>query len=110
MILIEWLLDWWASILQRPAIKLGVAIVYAGRQGCGKNTWADLIGSYLGRHCKHLSCDQLLHNFNGDLMATSLNIVDETFMPGNVSKNLTGKLKSLFTDSKMVGATMHAVC
>ncbi|KAA6354026.1 MAG: hypothetical protein EZS28_050447, partial [Streblomastix strix] len=43
----EYILNWFASIVQHPEIQTRVAILLRGGQGCGKNSFTDLLSEVL---------------------------------------------------------------
>lgn len=95
--LYEWVLDWMADLYQDPANPKGCAIVMNGIEGCGKGTFAQMLGEPFGNAFKHLTDEEhLIGRFNGHMLNCVVAFADEVTYGGN--KKVAGKLKSLVTE------------
>ena len=93
-----YVLNWLASVVQRPWHKLGVAILLQGEQGSGKGCVVEFIKNILGDSFKAVHRpDEVLGSFNTALLGTSLLFLDEMFWGGD--KKLAGSWKALITES-----------
>lgn len=93
----DYLWRWCAHLVQRPAELPETAIVLRGRQGAGKNTFADAIGKLLGRHYIALThTGQVCGRFNAHLMDAVLVFANEAVWGGD--KQGEGSLKAMITD------------
>ena len=98
----EWLLDWFADLIQNPAEPKGCCLVMRGDEGCGKGTLANTIGKLFGTHHRHLIDDtHLTSNFNAHMMDAITVFADEITYGGN--KKTEGKLKGLVTERSLLG-------
>ena len=98
----EWILDWMADLYQEPADPKGVALVMAGIEGCGKGTFANIIGETFHQHYRHLFNEEhLVGRFNSQLMGSILIFADEMLYGGN--KKAAGILKGLVTEKYIMG-------
>ncbi len=97
--LYEWLLGYFAHIVQYPGEKPLVALVFRGGKGVGKNTLIERVGALLGGHFRTVADRRyLIGNFNSHMENCLLFVLDEAFWSGD--KSAEGILKSLIT-SKM---------
>lgn len=97
--LFTWLMGYFAHIIQKPAEKPLVALVFRGEKGVGKNALIERIGHLLGGHFLVTSNRRyLLGNFNGFLQNLLLFVLDEAFWSGD--KQAEGTLKDLITGKK----------
>lgn len=94
----DYVLDWMAHAVQRPAELPGTALVLKSGQGTGKNTLVDFFGGLFGpRHFTTLtSQEQLTGRFNGHLAAKVIVFANEAVWGGN--KTAEGRLKAMITD------------
>jgi hypothetical protein len=93
----EWIFDWMADLVQDPANPKGCAIVMHGVEGCGKGTFAQMIGELFGVAFKHITDEEhLVGRFNGHLADCVVAFADEVTYGGN--RKVAGKLKSLVTE------------
>lgn len=99
--LCRWLLGYFAHMIQKPAEKPLVALVFHGEKGTGKNALVERVGALLGRHFL-VADDQryLLGNFNSHLEANLFFVLDEASWAGD--KRAEGKLKGLITGSEHI--------
>lgn len=94
--LYEYVVGWFAHLVQRPWEKPEVALVLRGEKGVGKNVVFDVIGHLLGGHYLNVANRRfLVGNFNGHLENKLLLSVDEAFWSGDKSAN--GVLKDVVT-------------
>lgn len=95
-------MNWMASLVQRPWLKLGVAIVLQGQPGSGKGIIVtEILAKIVGpHHFSHVTgLDQVCGQFNAPALATAcLVFVDEAMCSGN--KRHAAKLKMLITESQ----------
>lgn len=94
--LFQWLIGFFAHIVQRPAEKPQVALVLRGRKGVGKNALIARVSALLGSHsCLTAKREKLTGRFNGHLENCLLFTLDEAFWSGD--KEAEGILKDLVT-------------
>lgn len=99
--LFDWLMGYFAHIVQRPWEKPLVALVFKGRKGVGKNALIEHIGRLLGSHFLITSKRRyLVSNFTGHLENLLLFALDEAFWSGD--KEAEGTLKDLITGKNHV--------
>jgi hypothetical protein len=93
----EYLLRWMARCVQKPAEPGQVAVVLRGKQGTGKNRFADLFGGLFGRHFLAIQDAQhVFGQFLSHLRDCCVLLSNEAFWAGN--KTHEGKLKALITE------------
>lgn len=97
--LFNWLIGYFAHIVQKPWEKPLVALAFRGKKGVGKNALVNIIGKLLGNHYM-LTANRryLLGNFNGHLENLLLFVLDEAYWSGD--KQAEGVLKDLITGDK----------
>jgi hypothetical protein len=99
--LFDWLIGYFAHLVQRPWEKPLVALVFRGEKGVGKNALIDRIGYLLGIHALVASDSRyLIGNFNSHLERCLLLTLDEAFWSGD--KKAEGALKNLITGNHHV--------
>lgn len=99
--LFNWLIGYFAHIVQKPGEKPLVALVFRGNKGVGKNALIDRVGYLLGNHYLLTSNRRYLtSNFNAHLENLLLFALDEAFWSGD--KQAEGTLKDLITGSSHV--------
>ena len=92
----DWVLGWFAQIVQYPESKIGTALVLRGKQGTGKTKIGEAIGSLLGSHYTAVADPRYITGrFNSHLASCLLLHADESFWAGDHSAE--GKLKDLVT-------------
>lgn len=97
----RYLLGWLAHLIQRPEEKPGVAIVFRGKKGTGKDTVGDYVGGlFPHHHVKIANQEQLTGKFNQHQEKCLLLHVEEGFWAG--SKNAEGPLKHLITSEDVL--------
>jgi hypothetical protein len=92
----DWIVGWFAHMVQRPAERLGTALVLRGPQGVGKSKVGEVIGSLLGPHYALVSEPRYVTGrFNAHLLNCLLLHIDEGFWAGD--REAEGRLKDLVT-------------
>jgi hypothetical protein len=99
----KYVMCWFASMIQRPEIKVGTAILLKSRPGRGKNIVVDfigkkLLGKQLYAYCNDI--EQVIGRFNGILMNKLLTCCDEISNYGGAHRS-NDKLKSLITEEQI---------
>jgi hypothetical protein len=96
--LFNWVLAWFADIVQHPDRKPGTSLAVRGKQGTGKSKIGEVIGSLLGSHYVSVSDPRYITGrFNSHLVSCLLLHADEAFWAGDHAAE--GKLKDLVTGS-----------
>lgn len=100
--LFEWLMSYFAHLIQKPYEKPLTTLVFKGRKGVGKNALIDRIGKLLGRGHYTVAHDgrYLTSNFNGHMDSCLCLVLDEAFWSGD--KGAEGKLKGLSTSPEIM--------
>lgn len=94
--LFDWLIGYFAHLVQRPWEKPVVAAVFKGGKGVGKNSLIECIGELLNGHYLLASDSRyLIGNFNSHLENCILFVLDEAVWAG--SKQMEGRLKDVIT-------------
>lgn len=97
--LYQWLLGYFAHLIQKPWEKPLVALVFRGQKGSGKNALIERIGDLLGHHFLVASDPRYLTgNFNSHLENKLLLVLDEAFWSGDPKADAI--LKNLVTGKK----------
>jgi hypothetical protein len=96
----HWLMSFAAHSVQKTNVKPRVALVFKGRKGIGKSTFAQIIGALHEPHF-FVASDQryLIGNFNSHMSETTVFVLEEAFWGG--SKTAEGVLKELVTGEKV---------
>ncbi len=95
--LFNWLMGYFAHIIQKPYERPLTTLVFRGAKGVGKNVLIDRVGRLLG-HGHYLVAHDgryLTSNFNGHMDSCLCLVLDEAFWSGD--KAAEGKLKGLTT-------------
>lgn len=96
----DYLWSWLARLVQYPHLIGETAIVLVGKQGTGKNTFVEAIGSLFGKHFKPVaSLDHLLGKFDFHLASSVFIHANEALWGGD--KRAIGKLKTMVTEKEM---------
>jgi hypothetical protein len=97
--LFEWVVGWFAQIVQQPDVKLGTSLVLIGEMGVGKTKVGEIVGSIIGKRHYTLVDDAryVTGQFNRHQASLLLLQADEAFFAGD--KRAEGKLKGLVTGS-----------
>lgn len=99
--LYNWLMSYFAHMVQRPWEKPLTALVFRGSKGTGKNALIERVGHLLGRHFMVADDSRYLtSNFNGHLESNLMICFDEAFWSGD--KSAEGRLKGLITGSEHI--------
>lgn len=94
--LFNWLMGYFAHLVQRPWEKPLTALVFKGKKGVGKNALIDRIGNLISHHYLLTSNRRYVtSNFNKHLATLLLFVLDEAFWSGD--KQAEGILKDLIT-------------
>jgi hypothetical protein len=97
----EFVLDWFAWMLQYPHRQGETAIVWRGRQGSGKGTIMRTMGRVVGQHFVHIhNVKHLVGNFNAHLRDALLVFSDEALWAGD--KSAEGILKAMITEPTLL--------
>lgn len=97
--LFNWLMGYFAHMIQRPWEKPLVALVFKGKKGTGKNALVERVGQLLGSHFLVADDDRyLLSNFNSHLESNLFFVLDEAAWAGD--KKAEGRLKGLITGAE----------
>lgn len=95
----EWLMGFFAHMVQKPWEKPLVALVFHGKKGVGKNALVERVGKLFGPHFMVADDDRyLLGNFNSHLESNIFFVLDEASWAGD--KRAEGKLKGLITGTE----------
>jgi hypothetical protein len=96
--LCEYIIRWFAHMVQRPLELPETALVFRGREGIGKNTLVDPFRDIVGREHFLLlsSLNQVTGRFSGHLANALLVFCNESVWGGD--KSAQGVLKSMITD------------
>jgi hypothetical protein len=96
----NWIMTYFAHLIQRPWEKPLTAMVFKGRKGTGKNTLVERVGKLLGTHFLLANSSRFItSNFNGHLDDKLLFVLDEATWGGD--KTAEGVLKGLITGDKI---------
>jgi hypothetical protein len=94
--LCNWVVGWFAQIVQQPERKMGTSLVLRGKQGTGKTKVGEVFGSLLGTHYVPVADPRFITGrFNSHLVSCLLLHADEAFWAGDHTAE--GKLKDLVT-------------
>lgn len=94
--LFQWLMGYFAHLIQKPYERPLVTLVFQGSKGVGKNAVIDRIGTLFQGHYKVAHNKRYLtSNFNGHLDSCLCLVLDEAFWSGD--KDAEGQLKGLTT-------------
>lgn len=97
---VEWLKNWLAVKIQNPALAPGVAVVFNGQQGSGKNTLMKVIFSILGEHnCAAITQEALNTRYNANWIDKLFIFADEA-MHGEGVFDLSDKVKGYITSEQ----------
>ena len=94
--LYNWIVGWFAQIVQQPTVKPGTALCLRGKQGVGKTKVGQVFGSLFEDHYELVADPRyIVGQFNAHLAQLLLLHADEAFWAGD--KRAEGKLKDLVT-------------
>ncbi len=96
----NWVIAWFAQMVQQPAIKPGVSLAFRGPEGGGKTIVGEAFGSLLGPHYVGPVSEPryVTGRFNSHMNACLLLHADEAFWAGDHTAE--GKVKDLITGTK----------
>jgi hypothetical protein len=98
-LLYNWVIGFFAQIVQQPAVKLGTALAIRGEPGVGKTKVGEVFGSLLKPHYKLVADPRFVTGkFNAHMTSLLLLHADEAFWAGD--RRSEGKLKDLVTGSE----------
>ena len=93
-------INWLAWLVQHPAERAEVALVFRGKRGTGKGTLGNCLMRLFGQHAVHISsADHLVGRFNAHLRDACFLFADEAYWPGD--KRAEGALKRLVTEEQL---------
>lgn len=98
----NWVVGYFAHLIQRPYEKPLTTLVFKGKKGVGKNAMVDRIGKFLGSSHYLVAHDSryLTSNFNGHLDSCLMLVLDEAFWSGD--KAADGKIKGITTSPEIL--------
>ena len=95
-----YVIKWLAHAICRPWVKMGVALVLVGNEGCGKSLLINALGRIFGQYYLAISdMEDLLGRFSSLMVGKLLLFADEVVWGG--CKSISGKLKALITEPQM---------
>jgi hypothetical protein len=96
----NYVIKYFARIIQKPHIKSGVILCLKSKQGAGKGVIFKILEKIIGdnHYCQIANANNIFGDFNGLLEAKILVDLDEAFWGGD--KKLEGQIKSLVTEKK----------
>lgn len=93
----EYIMNWFARMIQLPGLPGEVALVFRGGRGTGKSILIRIVGRILGQHFLQISnARHMVGNFNAHLQDVVLLFADEAFWAGD--KGGESVLKTLVTE------------
>jgi hypothetical protein len=100
-VLYDYVIKWLASLVQKPGVKLGTALVLQGEEGAGKGHVVQTIAKIIGDRyfLQPTSQDEVLGDFNEMIDGRLLVFADEMFWGGEKKKSAI--LKKLLTEKKI---------
>jgi hypothetical protein len=101
-LLFQWLLGYFAHMVQSPWERPLTTVVFRGGKGVGKNALIDRVGALIGSGHYLVAHDgrYLTSNFNGHMDSCLCLVLDEAFWSGD--KAAEGKLKGLTTAPEII--------
>jgi hypothetical protein len=94
--LLNWVIGWFAAIVQHPEKKVGTSLVIRGKEGTGKTKVGEVFGSLFGPHYVAVSDPRYVTGrFNSHLASCLLLHAEEAFWAGDHAAE--GRLKDLIT-------------
>ena len=96
-----YIINWLAWLVQYPAERAEVVLVFRGKRGTGKGTLGNCLMRLFGQHAVHISsADHLVGRFNAHLRDACFLFADEAYWPGD--KRAEGALKRLITEEQLL--------
>ena len=101
-VLFDWIVSWFAWMIQHPRRRLGVSLALRGGEGAGKTITGRIIGSLFPANYFLIDDPRyLMGQFNSHLASCLLLQADESFWAGD--KQAEGRIKGLITsDFQMI--------
>jgi len=96
----EYILNWIAKLFQNPGIKLETMIVLTGKQGCGKNTFTNIISTLARGYSRPnvTSIDHISGKFNASLLGMIL-IIGNEWTSASLNKHIDkGRHKGVISE------------
>jgi len=96
----EYILNWIAKLFQNPGVKLETMIVLTGKQGCGKNTFTNIISTLARGYSRPnvTSIDHISGKFNASVLGMIL-IIGNEWTSASVNKHIDkGRHKGVITE------------
>ncbi len=96
----EYVINWFAHILQKPWSKISVLLALQSEEGAGKGVVMEMIGEIMGSSTFKAvaSASGIVGEFNGELEGKCLIDLDEAIWGG--SKEIASKMKNLITERR----------
>lgn len=96
--LFNWVISWFAHLIQKPLVKMSSAIVLQGEEGVGKGMVIQKLFKIIGQHysCQPSSADDIMGNFNSIIDRKAGLFIDEMVWGGD--KQRSGVMKKLITE------------
>ena len=96
----NWLMTWFAHMVQFPGKKMGSAVVLRGLKGIGKSKLCEWVAELFGEHALKVSdTNQFLGNFNALLSGVVFLTAEEAFFAGD--KRAEQVMKDMLTSGTM---------
>lgn len=100
-VLFNWLMGYFAHLVQKPYVRPKTTLVFKGSKGTGKNSFVDRIGHLIGRHYLVTGTSRYLtSNFNSHMDGCLMLVLDEAFWSGD--KTAEGVLKTVTTNTTLM--------
>lgn len=101
--LYEYVISWFAYLVQQPSNPRRTALIVRGQPGCGKTSIVEYIGREIIGRKYYLQCDieRIMARFNDDLHSRLLILIDETYQSEVSQTTLESKLKNLITAERI---------
>lgn len=105
--LTDYILNWFAHLIQKPHIKMGTALVLKSQERSGKGIIIQKIGEILGLEYffQPLNINDVMGSFNGGLANKLLVFLDELCWGGDKTKS--GILKKIITEKQITINEKH---
>ena len=96
----EWVLKWLAYPLQHLGAKMQTALIFAGKEGTGKNLFFGSVREIYGQHSGYITQRELEDKFNIWLSAKLFIIANEVVTRQEMG-HISGYLRHLITESRI---------
>jgi hypothetical protein len=98
-VLLQWVIGWFAAIVQYPRKKMGTSLVIRGKEGTGKTKIGEIFGSLFGPHYQAVSDPRYVTGqFNSHMSSCLLLHAEEAFWAAD--HRAESKLKDMVTGVK----------